>query len=92
VAKGNELSERLFTIMEENLTYYTSLETKFLKQMEQEMAIAHAVMGRLMSETGKADSTLGKAMEERFEAMEELYQSRLMEMETSGRKNSRMRF
>jgi hypothetical protein len=78
--------------MEENLTYYTSLETKFLKQMEQEMAIAHAVMGRLMSETGKADSTLGKAMEERFEAMEELYQSRLMEMETSGRKNSRMRF
>jgi hypothetical protein len=31
-------------------------------------------------------------MEERFEAMEELYQSRLMEMETSGRKNSRMRF
>lgn len=92
VAKGNELSERLFTIMEENLTYYTSLETKFLKQMEQEMAIAHAVMGRLMSETGKADSTLGKAMQERFEAMEELYQSRLMEMETSGRKNSRMRF
>jgi hypothetical protein len=92
VAKGNELSERLFTIMEENLTYYTSLETKFLKQMEQEMAIAHAVMGRLMSETGKADSTLGKTMEERFEAMEELYQSRLMEMETSGRKNSRMRF
>ena len=92
VAKGNELSERLFTIMEENLTYYTSLETKFLKQMEQEMAIAHAVMGRLMSETSKADSTLGKAMEERFEAMEELYQSRLMEMETSGRKNSRMRF
>jgi hypothetical protein len=92
VSKGNELSERLFTIMEENLTYYTSLETKFLKQMEQEMAIAHAVMGRLMSETGKADSTLGKTMEERFEAMEELYQSRLMEMETSGRKNSRMRF
>jgi len=92
VSKGNELSERLFTIMEENLTYYTSLETKFLKQMEQEMAIAHAVMGRLMSETGKEDSTLGKAMEERFEAMEELYQSRLMEMETSGRKNSRMRF
>ena len=92
VAKGNELSERLFAIMEENLAYYTSLETKFLKQMEQEMAIAHAVMGRLMSETGKADSTLGKAMEERFEAMEELYQSRLMEMETSGRKNSRMRF
>ena len=92
VAKGNELSERLFTIMEENLTYYSSLETKFLKQMEQEMAIAHAVMGRLMSETGKADSTLGKTMEERFEAMEELYQSRLMEMETSGRKNSRMRF
>jgi hypothetical protein len=92
VAKGNELSERLFTIMEENLTYYTSLETKFLKQMEQEMAIAHAVMGRLMSETGKADSTLGKAMQERFEAMEEIYQARLMEMETSGRKNSRMRF
>jgi hypothetical protein len=49
-------------------------------------------MGRLMSETGKADSTLGKAMQERFEAMEEIYQARLMEMETSGRKNSRMRF
>ena len=74
------------------LTYYTSLETKFAKQVEQEMAISHAVMGRLMSETSKVDSTLGKAMEERFAVMEELYQSKLMEFETSGRRNSRMRF
>jgi hypothetical protein len=92
VEKANALSERLFAIMEENMLYYTSLEPKFAKQMDQEMAISHAVMGRLMSETSKADSTLGKAMEERFSTVEEIYQSKLEEIGTQGRKTSRMRF
>ena len=92
-AKGNDLSERLFTIMEENLTYYASLEPKFIsKQIDQEMAITHAVMGRLMSTTARADSTLGDSLRERFQAADDLYQSKIMEVQSGGRKMTRMRF
>ncbi|MEZ4757398.1 MAG: DUF2723 domain-containing protein [Flavobacteriales bacterium] len=93
VQKANALSERLFTIMEENMLYYTSLEPRFADQLEQEMAITHAVMGRLASESSKADSTFGATLEERFSTIEEIYQGSLMEIGTEGRrKTSRMRF
>ena len=91
--KANALSERLFTIMEENLLYYTSLESRFAKQLEQEMAITHAVMGRLASESAKADSTFGATLEARFSDAEEAYQGTLMQIGTEGqRRTSKVRF
>jgi len=92
-AKGNMLSERIFTIMEENLTYFASLEPRFLtKQLDQEMAISHAVMGRLMSTTAQADTTLGASLRQRFQAADELFQNKQLELQGQGRKISRMRF
>ncbi|MEZ4738337.1 MAG: DUF2723 domain-containing protein [Flavobacteriales bacterium] len=54
VEKADSLSERLFTIMEENLNYYMSLEPRFASLLMDDMAISHAVMGRLMSTAGAA--------------------------------------
>jgi hypothetical protein len=90
--KANELSDRLFTIMEENLVFYMSLEPRFAAKLENDMAISHAVMGRLMSTTDRNDPERGKAMRERFETIEEAYQGKLMELQAAGRKTSRARF
>jgi hypothetical protein len=91
--KGNELSERLFTIMEENLEFYLSLEPEFASRIQDDMAITHAVMGRLASSTSRADTAFGAPMQERFDAIEEQYQGKLMELQSVGRKSSsRMRF
>ncbi|MBL7939992.1 MAG: DUF2723 domain-containing protein [Flavobacteriales bacterium] len=91
--KANVLSERLFTIMEENLTYYMSLEPEFAARLKDDMAISHAVMGRLMTTTTRADSAFGSLMEERFDEIEQQYQGKLMELEGQGRRNtSRMKF
>ncbi len=109
--KANALSERLFTIMEENLNFYMSLDPKHAKGIEDEMAISHAVMGRLASTAGRMnrtstapdslrttkdvapiDTELAGSMERRFQEMERQYQEKLMELQSAGRKNSRMRF
>jgi hypothetical protein len=90
--KGNMLSERLFTIMEENLVFYMSLEPRFAAKVDNEMALSHAVMGRLMTTTERSDPELGKTMRERFETIEEAYQGKLMELQAAGRKTSRARF
>jgi hypothetical protein len=90
--KANELSERLFTIMEENLNHFLSLEPKFAGRLMDDMAISHAVMGRLASSTMRADSTFGASLRERFEAMEEQYRGKLMELEGGRRASPRMKF
>jgi len=48
-AKADQLAERLFTVMEENMRYMLSLEPRFLDGVMNEMNISHAVMGRLAS-------------------------------------------
>jgi hypothetical protein len=90
--KADMLAERLFTIMEENLTYYLSLEPGFATQVDNEMAISHAVMGRLMSTSERKSEALGGALRERFQRMDEAYQGKLMELQEAGRRQSRMRF
>lgn len=90
--KGDALAERLFTIMEENLTYYNSLENKFAAPIASDMAIAHAVMGRLANVSTQAGSDLGGPLRERFATMDEAYQLKVLEMRSGGRRNSRMNF
>nr|MDQ3102033.1 hypothetical protein [Bacteroidota bacterium] len=92
VEKGNHLSERLFTIMEENLNWHISLAPRFASQMSNDMAIAHAVMGRLMTTTAAHDTTLGNALEDRFKLIEAAYESKVAEMQQAGRRTSRMNF
>ncbi len=84
-AKADALNERIFTIMEENLTWMLSLEPRFSAPLEQEMAISHAVMGRLES---VASDELKAKLGERMSAMDELMQGR----QTMSRRTTRMRF
>lgn len=90
--KADQLTERLFTIMEENLAYYLSLEPKFATQMDNEMAISHAVMGRLASTAGRENSPNAKSLQERFQVMEMAYQAKMDELDQQQRRNTRMRF
>jgi len=90
--KGDLLAGRLFTIMEENLTYYLSLESRFASQAENDMAISHAVMGRLMNTATRQNSEMATNLRERFLQIEEAYQGKLQELEMESRRTTRMRF
>jgi len=90
--KANAIAERLFTIMEENMAHYLSLEPKFVERLSDDMAITHAVMGRLATTAMSEDSIHGKGLKERFDAMEEQYQGKLMELNSGRRTGQRMRF
>jgi hypothetical protein len=84
-AKADALNERIFEIMEENLTWLLSLEDRFVKPLEQEMAITHAVMGRLET---VASPELKARLADRMETMDALIQGR----EQGGKRTTRMRF
>lgn len=90
--KADHLTERLFTIMEENLVYYMSLEPKFAAQLDNEMAISHAVMGRLTSTAAREGSPIANTLNERFQVMEMAYQAKIGELQEQQRRNTRMRF
>jgi hypothetical protein len=60
--------------------------------MANEMAISHAVMGRLQSTAGKYDKEFGDRLNERFQQMEAAYDERAAELEDITRRTSRMRF
>ena len=91
-AKANAISERLFTIMEENMAHFLSLDRRFVERLSDDMALTHAVMGRLTTEAMRADSTFGEGLKERFDTMEEQYQGKLMELNSGRRAGQRMRF
>jgi len=86
-AKADALNERIFEIMEENLTWLLSLEDRFVKPLEQEMAITHAVMGRLESVAGPE---LKARLAERLGAMNAVIEER--EQGTGRKRTTRMRF
>jgi hypothetical protein len=87
-AKADAIAERLFTITEENLTWYTSLEPQFAAQLDNEMAIAHAVLGRLQA---TVSDSLGAVLAPRFQVMDAAYKAKQAELQQAGRRNSRLR-
>jgi len=88
-AKGNAISGRLFTIMEENLNWFASLEPQFVAPLRKEADLTQAVMGRLAEVAAKQDSTFGARLEDRFQAASEQY---ALSKATKSRRTSRMRF
>jgi hypothetical protein len=90
--RANDLNERLFTIMEDNMTWYLSLEPHFAARLDNDMAISHAVMGRLSSTAMRHDPAQGEQLRRRFEDIEAAYEAKMMELETGARRTSRMRF
>lgn len=90
--KADALNERLFTIMEENLTYFLSLEPRFAGLVNNDMAVAHAVMGRLMNVASRESGAKADELRERFDTMDKAYEGKLIELQEAGRKVTRMRF
>ena len=88
---GNELAERIFTIMEENLTWFMSLEPQYAGQISKEAEITHAVMGRLAMQASAADSTFGENLTARFRSMDEMYKQNKEEAKPA-RRMSKARF
>ncbi|MFN8352530.1 MAG: DUF2723 domain-containing protein [Flavobacteriales bacterium] len=93
-AKGNAITKRLFDIMEENMSYYLSLEPRFAERVGPDMNITHMVLERMVQTTSlvQKQAELGKELEQRFNEIEALYQAKLEEIETQGRRTSKVRF
>ncbi|MBK8500007.1 MAG: DUF2723 domain-containing protein [Flavobacteriales bacterium] len=81
-AKANALTDSIFTIMEQNLTWFASLEGEFAEQVAKEASITHAVMKRLMEVSysyegprapGDTSSSFADGLAARFTEMDRLY-------------------
>jgi hypothetical protein len=96
-AKANQFAERLFTVMEENLAWYVSLEPKFADKISNDMAIAHAVMDRLVT-TARAlygQKEFADSLKDRMDAAAQAYEAKMMELEGAtpkGRRTTKGRF
>ena len=93
-AKANAITMRLFSIMEENMMYYLSLEPRFAARVGPDMNITHMVLERMVQTTltmnGQEDP--GKDMEKRFGEVDALFQAKQEEIDAAGRRSSRVRF
>ncbi len=92
-ASGNRLSERLFTIMDENMAWYLSLEPNFAEQVADDMNLAKLVMDRL----GRSAQMFGQKefaakLIARSAEVDTLYQMKLEDMATQSRKTIKARF
>ncbi|MBX2978332.1 MAG: DUF2723 domain-containing protein [Flavobacteriales bacterium] len=92
--KANALGERLFNIMEEDLTYYLSLEPKFAVKLSRDIEMSMMVMGRMANNALLNAPELGARLEERYKTMGKAYQAKRMEIEQerSPRRSTRMSF
>jgi hypothetical protein len=91
---ANILADRLFTIMDENMAYMLSLEPEFAGKVSQDMDITRAVMGRLASTLSQRDpkDPLAERFRTRMAEVDALYESKLEEIESAGRRTVKMRF
>ena len=90
---ANAISERLFTIMEENLNWYLSLEPRFLGRVTSDAEITHMVMERLVASAAlNKQNALADALRTRLAAMEDLYNARMEDLNNQGRRTTKARF
>jgi len=93
-ATANTLAERLFTIMDENMAWYLSLEPRFVTRVSGEMELTHLVMERIAqsSKLLHGQTELGDKLTARLAEIDELYNAKLEDAATQGRRSSKVRF
>ncbi len=90
---ANRLNERLFTIMDENMAWYLSLETQFAEQVGDDMNLAKLVMDRLARAAQmNGQQALAAKLTARAAEVDTLYQMKLEEIAISGRRTVNARF
>jgi len=88
------LTERLFAIMDENVSYYLRLDPAMADKISQELEITHAVMGRLVQNLERNDpaNPLGAKLKSRLGEVDTAYADMLQAIEAAGRRNVKMSF
>jgi len=90
---ANNLNKRLFTIMDENMTWYLSLEPHFADKVSDDMNMAHLVMERLgRTAQMNGQKALGDSLMARSAELDTLYEEKLQDIATDGLRTSRARF
>ncbi len=89
-----DLSDRLFRIMDENMTYMLSLEPEFVQKVSQEFEITQAVMQRIATTMELRDpkNPLAETLKARMDEVNGLYEAKLEEVNAAGRRTVKMKF
>ena len=93
-ASANALTERLFQIMDENMTHFLSLEPRFVEKVASDMDLTHMVLERMVQASSiiHKQKALGDRLSARLKEIDELYNAKLEDAEMQGRRNSKARF
>ncbi|HEX2618467.1 MAG TPA: DUF2723 domain-containing protein [Flavobacteriales bacterium] len=92
-AAGDKLTERLFDIMDENMTWYMSLEPNFLDKVGDDTDISRLVMERLVATASvNGSKELVDKLRPRLQAVNEEYEQRMGGELPPGRTTSKVRF
>lgn len=93
-ATAARLTERLFQIMDENITYYMSLDPAMADKISQELEITHAVMGRLTQVIERNDpaNPLTAKLKQRMTEVDDTYTGMLEAIDAAGRRTVKMKF
>ncbi len=92
-ASANRVTERLFTIMDENISYHLSLEPKFASKVDDDMNLTQMVMTRLMQNANmNGQKALAERLRSRLDEIAPLYDQKMEDIENLGRRTSKVRF
>lgn len=90
---ANRLNQRLFTIMDENMAWYLSLDPAFAEQVVDDMNISQMVMDRLArSAQINGQQALATKLMARAAEVDTLYQMKLEDIATQGTRTIKARF
>lgn len=93
--KANEIAERLFTIFEEDLNYYMSLEPRHARGLQQDLQVGMYVVQRLESMVNTMypqNDEMADGFGERFDQLEERFEATMQAIELERRKTTRGSF
>ncbi len=93
-ASANAITDRLFTIMDQNMEFYLSLEPKFVDKVGDDMSLTKMVMDRMVQTSGMIykQKNLADRLKARMKEIDELYDAKMEDAATEGRRNSKVRF
>lgn len=92
-ASANRINERLFTIMDENMQWYLSLEPRYADKVSDDLSMAKLVMDRLVATaTVHGQKALADRLRERMKEVGALYDEKMQDIDSQGRRTSKVQF
>ncbi|MBK9420572.1 MAG: DUF2723 domain-containing protein [Flavobacteriales bacterium] len=92
-ASANNLNERLFNIMDENMSWYLQLSPKFADKVSDDMGLAKLVMERLASSARmQGQAALAGRLGARVAEVDTLFEEKMDDISTQGMRTIKARF